>query len=103
MNASRALAVLAAATLVAAFALATLLQPTLTLAGLVVMDDAHILFAAREFVLAHLPAWVWTDVAMPVLQRPCWLLPASAGIIFAGGSMSLAFRNGVPRSHRKRS
>ncbi len=103
MNASRALAVLAAATLVAAFALATLLQPMLTLAGLIIMGDAHILYAAREFILAHLPGWVWTDLAMPLLLRPCWLLPASLGIVFAGGAMSLAFRNGVPRSHRKRS
>lgn len=105
MNASRALAVLAAATFVAAVALASLLQPTPTLAGLLMMDDAHMLYAMRDYMLGHLPAWVWNDMALPLLLRPCWLLPVCLGIIFAGGATSFAFRGGggVPRSHRKRS
>ena len=103
MTGARVLAVVAAAFLVAAFALATLLPPSLTLAQLVAMFDARMLYDAHEFVAGHGAGWLWAQVLMPLLLRPCWLLPVSFGLLFAGGAMTLASRKGVPRSHRRRS
>jgi uncharacterized protein (DUF2062 family) len=100
---ARVLAVLAAASLVAAFALATLLPPPLTLAQMVAMLDARLLYDAHEFVANHLSAWLWTHLLLPVLLRPCWLIPAAAGLLFAGAAMTLNSRKGLPRSHRWRS
>ncbi len=103
MIATRTLAVLSAACMVGAFALATLLPPMLPLAQLVGMYDSRLLFAAHDVLTAHLPGWVWLDIVLPVLMRPSWLPPASAGIILAGAAMTVASRSGVPRSHRRRS
>jgi hypothetical protein len=101
--AARVMAVLAAACLVAAFALATLLPPQLTLAQLIALFDARLLYDSHEFVVAHGPGWLWIHVLMPLLLRPAWLVPTSAGLLFAGGAMTLGSRKGVPRSHRRRS
>ena len=103
MIASRALAVLAAANFVAAFALATLFSPMTTLAQIVALDDPHAVAAIQEFLLAHAPVWVWTNVAVALLARPCWLLPVALGVICAGGATTLASRASVARSHRRRS
>ena len=103
MTLTRVLAVLAAANMVAAFALATLLPPMLPLAQLVSLTDGSLLGDAHDFVLVHLPAWVWPRLALPLLLRPCWLPPTCLGIVLAGGAMTLASRKGVPRSHRRRS
>jgi hypothetical protein len=101
--AARILAVLAAASLVAAFALATLLPPPLTLAQLIAMFDARLLYDVHEFVVAHGFGWGWAHLLMPLLLRPCWLVPTGFGLVFAGGAMTLGSRSGVPRSHRRRS
>jgi len=100
---SRVLAVLAAISLVAAFALATLLPPPLTLAQLIAMFDARRLYSVHEFVVAHGSGWIWGHLVMPLLLRPCWLVPTSLGLVFAGGAMTIGNRKGVPRSHRRRS
>jgi len=103
LNLSRVLAVMAAVCVVAAFAIATLLPPMLPLAQLVAMADSRILFAVREYVLQHWPDWVWSDLMLPELVRPAWLVPLCLGIVLAGGAMTLASRKSVPRSHRRRS
>ena len=103
MIATRTLAVLSAACMVGAFALAFLLPPMLPLAQLVGMYDSKLLFAVHDALTAHLPAWVWLDLVLPILMRPCWLPPASLGIVLAGAAMTVASRPGVPRSHRRRS
>ncbi len=103
MIAARVFAVLAAASLVAAFALASLLPPGLTLAQFIAMFDAELLYGMHEFVVDNGAGWVWAHMLMPVLLRPCWLLPTSLGLLFAGGAMTLNSRKGVPRSHRRRS
>ncbi|MDA8247967.1 MAG: hypothetical protein M0Z28_02220 [Rhodospirillales bacterium] len=103
MTASRVLAVLAAICLVVAFALATLLPPPLTLAQLVAMFDARMLYESHQFVVAHGMGWLWSNLLMPLLLRPCWLLPIGLGLVFAGGALTLGSRKGVPRSHRRRS
>lgn len=99
----RAMAVLAAANMVAAFALATLLPPMLTLGQFIGMLSSGAPQAVRDFFVERLSPWAWLNVAMPVLLRPCWLLPACAGILFAGGAMTLSSLKSVPRSHRRRS
>lgn len=100
---ARALAVLAAANLVAAFALATLFPPLTTLAQLVARIDSHALFALQDFLVAHASLWAWNNLALPLLLRPCWLASVSIGILCAGGAATIASRSGVPRSHRRRS
>jgi hypothetical protein len=101
--AARALAVLAAASFVVAFALATLLPPLTTLAQLVARDDPHVITDLRDFILGHIGAWFWNDIAAALLARPCWMLPVTIGVICAGGATTLASRASVPRSHRRRS
>ena len=103
MIGARILAVLAAASLVAAFALAALLPPALTLAQLIAMFDAELLYGMHEFAVAHGGGWLWGHLMMPLLLRPCWLLPTGVGLVFAGGAMTLNSRKSVPRSHRRRS
>ncbi len=99
----RVLAVLAAASLVAAFALATLLPPQLSLANLIAMMDSRLLYDVHEFAVAEGVDWVWPHLLMPLLLRPCWLVPICLGLVLAGGAMTVASRKSVPRSHRRRS
>jgi uncharacterized protein (DUF2062 family) len=101
--AARALAVLAAANFVAAFALATLFPPLTTLFELVVRFDGSARYAMQDLVVGHSSVWVWNTLALPLLQRPCWLGPVCIGVLCAGGATTLASRTGVPRSHRRRS
>ncbi len=103
MIAARALAVLAAANFVAAFALATLLPPLTTLAQLAVRLDQHALLALQDVLIGHGSPWLWNNLALPLLLRPCWLAPVCVGVLCAGGATTLASRTGVPRSHRRRS
>jgi uncharacterized protein (DUF2062 family) len=101
--AARVLAVLAAANLVAAFALATLFPPLTTLAQLVVRVDSHTLYLLQDFLVAHASLWAWNNLALPLLLRPCWLPSVCIGILCAGGATTIASRIGVQRSHRRRS
>lgn len=103
MIASRILAVLAAAAFVAAFAVAMLFPAMSSLAQLLAHDDPRMLVVLHDTVAAYGPAWVWNNLAMPLLLRPAWLLPVSLGLLCAGGAMTLASRAGVARSHRRRS
>lgn len=99
----RVLAVLSAVCMVSAFAIATLVPPMLPLAQLISMADGNILFAAHEYALQNWPVWVWAHLALPLLLRPAWLVPASLGIVLAGSATTLASRKSAPRSHRRRS
>ena len=103
MNAPRILAVLAAANLVAAFALATLFSPLTTLAQVLARDDPRTLFALHDAIVAHSFPWVWNDLLLPLLQRPSWMMPVCIGVLCAGGATTIASRAGVPRSTRRRS
>lgn len=103
MIAARILAVLAALFLVGAFALATLLPPSLTLAQLIALFDARMLYNVHDFVVANGSIWIWSRLVMPLMLRPSWLAPTSLGLICIGGAMTLGRSKGVPRSHRRRS
>jgi hypothetical protein len=100
---ARILAILAAMCLVSAFALVTLYPPMLTLAELVSMMDHSLLVAVQDWTRMRVSEWVWAELAVPLLVRPCWLVPIGVGLVCGAASVTLASRNSVPRSHRRRS
>jgi hypothetical protein len=95
--------VVAAIFLVGAFALATLLPPMLSLDGLLSMIDRQLLVAAQDLTITRLSPWLWTNLAVPLLMRPCWLLPTGLGLICAGASLTVGSHHRVRRSHRRQS
>lgn len=101
MTVPRILAVLAAALLVGAVALATIGPPDLPLGQVLLMLDHGATDAAHAFVGRHVSEWAWSNLAMPVLIRPAWLVPAAFGLIAAGASASLAGRKPAGRPHRR--
>ncbi len=97
----RALAVLAAVFLVTAVAIATFGSQTLSLGQalfLVNHDALDGLLAWSNRVLGN---WAWISIIQPLLVRPAWLYPVSAGIVCTGVSMSLSNRKTPHRSHRR--
>ena len=50
------------------------------LGGLLLMIDHDLTEALRSGIEQHLAAWIWSDLAMPLLVRPAWLVPAALGI-----------------------
>jgi hypothetical protein len=45
--------------------------------------------------------WAWGTIVKPLLVRPAWLIPASAGLICTGLAMSLSNRKTRHQSHRR--
>lgn len=100
---ARLLAILAATFLVVAFALAALLPPEFQLDQLISASDPSAVGSLRQFCAARLPTWVWTWVANPLLQRPCWLIPACFGLLAAGAAMTVGSRPNTAHTRRWRS
>ena len=96
--AARIFAVLAAAFLVVAIGIASITPFGLTLGQGLLMADA----SALKWVQAHSGRWLWNWVETPVLSRPLWLLPASAGVVCAGLALSFNFGR-ASQSRRRRS
>lgn len=101
MIAQRILAILAAVFLVGAVALAMLGPPSVPLGQALYLLDRHLMEALHSGVERHLSAWMWNNLMVPLMVRPAWLVPASAGLICAGLSLSLATRKPARRSHRR--
>lgn len=101
MTLQRALAVLAAVLLVGAVALAVLAPPELPLAQALRMLNRDATDAAHAFVGRHLAEWIWSGLAMPLLDRPAWLVPATLGLICAGAAASFSGRKATGRRHRR--
>jgi hypothetical protein len=97
----RIMAVLAAALLVGAVALATLEPPDLPFGQVLLMLDHDATDAVHAFVGRHLAEWIWADLAMPVLIRPAWLVPATLGLICAGAAVSFSGGKTAGRPHRR--
>ena len=97
----RVLSVLSASFLVLAFALAVTLPPMATLSQVITRWRADGVEALEAFVAANLPDWVWTGVAMPVLARPCWLLPVDLAIVFGGIATTIALRRARAPERRR--
>ena len=101
MIAQRILAVLAALLLVGAVALAMLGPPSVPLGQALFMLNHDLMDVLHSGVERHLSAWLWENIAMPLLLRPAWLVPAALGLICAGISLSLSTRKSARRSHRR--
>lgn len=94
----RIMAILAAAFLVGAVTIALVVPTNAPLGTALYMLDQQALY----IVQSHLTAWLWHGVAMPLLIRPAWLLPACIGIVCAGMSLTLASRQRPQRTPRRR-
>ena len=103
MIAARILAVVAALFFVTAFALAVMLPPELSLGQAIAALSHAGLAAVQDAVHRPVSDWIWLNMALPLLQRPAWVLPAGIALVTAGISASLTFRQGATRSHHRRS
>jgi hypothetical protein len=97
----RILAVISAILLVGSVALATLGPPSVPLGGLLLMLDHDLTEGLRSGIEQYLASWIWEDVAMPLLVRPAWLVPAALGLICAGAAFSVSGRKPAGRPHRR--
>jgi hypothetical protein len=101
VTSQRVFAILAAVLLVSAVALAMLGPPSLPLGQALLMLDRDMTEAVHEFIQHNLFDWVWTDVFLPLLIRPAWLIPVALGLVCAGVAMSLPGRKAARRPHRR--
>ena len=85
------MAALGAMFLVAGFALASLFDPLMTLAQLVVKVDQPLLMRLDQTQRSGAALWLWLHVAVPVLLRPDWLLPTMLGVVCIGFAAQLAW------------
>jgi hypothetical protein len=99
--AQRALAVAAAIFLIAAVAIATFGSESISLGQALYLLDHDVLDKLPLWSSRTLGDWVWLTVIQPLLVRPAWLVPASAGLICVGLSLSLSNRKTRHRSHRR--
>ncbi len=88
----RVLSVLSASCLVLAFALAVTMPPTATLAQLIARWRPKGVARLEDFMGRNLPDWAWESVVLPVLSRPCWLMPVEAALVFGGIATTMALR-----------
>lgn len=88
----RILSILAATCLVLAFALAVTLPPSASLGQ--VLLRWNMLAGTEAFMLRLLPDWAWHNLALPVLNRPSWLLPVDAALVLGGVAITIALRGG---------
>ncbi len=87
--------------LVGAVALAMLGPPEVPLGQLLFMVDHDLMDATHNFIGAHIAAWLWDYLIVPLMLRPAWLVPAGLGLICGGVSLSLSTRKTTHRSHRR--
>jgi hypothetical protein len=99
--AQRILAVISAVLLVAAVAIATFGPESISLGQALYLLDHDVLDKLPGWSTRLLGNWVWSSMIQPMLVRPAWLVPASAGIVCVGLSMSLSYRKTTHRSHRR--
>jgi hypothetical protein len=98
--AARVFTVLAAICLVGAFALASLAPPDMPLGQALYMADRSLLAGMEAFIRAHVAPWAWTGMAVPLLLRPVWLIPAAIGLICGGAAATLT-SGSATRSRRR--
>jgi hypothetical protein len=99
--AQRVLAVISAVLLVAAVAVATFGPESISLGQALDLLDHDVLNKLPGWSTRILGNWIWTSAIQPMLVRPAWLVPASAGIVCIGLSVSLSNRKTTHRSHRR--
>lgn len=101
MIAQRVLAVMAAVLLVSAVGVATFGPQSLSLGQALYLFDHDVLAKLPGWTSRLLGNWGWATLVQPLLLRPAWLLPASAGIVCIGLSMSLLNRKATHRSQKR--
>jgi hypothetical protein len=89
--AAKIMAGIGAVSLVASFALATLLRPFLSLGQLIMSIDQSMLQALDQAERTGASLWLWGNIAVPLLLRPSWMLPAMLGIVCVGAAAQLAW------------
>jgi hypothetical protein len=99
--AQRIMAVASAILLVAAVAIATFGPESVSLGQALYRLDHGILEKLPVWTTNSMGDWFWTSVIKPLLVRPAWLVPAGAGIVCIGLSVSLSNRKTTHRSHRR--
>jgi hypothetical protein len=97
----RSLAVLAAVFLVAAVGIATFGPQSVSLGQALAMLDHSLLDTLLRWSNGVGGAWITGAIIQPLLVRPAWLVPASAGIVCGGLALSLSNRKTTHRSHRR--
>jgi hypothetical protein len=100
-RAVRVLSVLSAAALVLAFSLAVTMPPSATLSQLIARWSPAGLAGLEDFVVRNLPDWAWRTMAVPLLSRPCWLLPLDCALVFGGIAATIALRRAQPAERRR--
>ena len=95
------LSVLAASALVLAFTLALMMPPAATLAQLITRWSPGGVAGLEAFMLRNLPDWLWTLAMVPMLTRPCWLLPVDFALVFGGIAATIAIRRARPAERRR--
>ena len=101
MIAQRILAVLSAVLLVGSVALATLAPSGAPLGQVLFMVDHDLMERMHRFIADTMTDWVWSELFVPLLLRPPWLMPASIGLICAGVAVSLSSRKPARRPHHR--
>jgi hypothetical protein len=97
----RALAVIAAVLLVSAVGIATFGPESVSLGQALFLLDDTALDTLMRWSNRLSRGWAWAAIVQPLLVRPAWLVPASAGIICSGVALSLSNRKTTHRSHRR--
>jgi hypothetical protein len=99
----RVFAVLAAAFLVIAVALGSILPADEPLSQIIADTDASLLPSVQGFLIRHVGGWAWSDVTVPVLVRPTWMIPLGLGILCLGAVTTLNWLQTPSRPRRRRS
>ena len=98
----RVFAVLAAVLLVGSVAMATLLPPETTLYGAIFklhpLSPEHM----QQLVVGRVGHFVWATLALPLLNRPVWMVPVCLGLICVGGAVT-AINQAAPHTKQRRS
>ncbi len=98
----RIFAVLAAVLLVGSVALAALLPTDISLYGALHLLHPVSPDRLQQLVMGRFGHFVWNGLALPLLNRPVWLIPVSLGLICVGGAMT-ALSPSAPRTKQRRS
>jgi hypothetical protein len=91
--AAKVTAGIGAAFLIAAVAMASLLEPLQSLGQLLTRLDQPLLESMDRMQRSGMSLWIWSHLAVPVLTRPAWMLPTMFGVVLVGAAAQLAWGN----------
>ena len=101
MSIQRILVVFAAVMIVCAVALGTLDTRPRALGQMLHRYDPDMLGRLQGVAERCCGLWVWTDLAMPLMRRPAWLIPVALALIAVGLAFSLSSRKSTHQSRRR--